>query len=533
MTNRTSRSAKALLCFLFLIPLIAFGQQVDIVIRNGRIVNGTGNSWFYADLAIRGQCIVAIGKNLKVEAAKTIDATGMVVAPGFIDVHTHIEDDERLNPTADNFIYDGVTTVITGNCGLSVVDVGDYLAMIDSLKTSVNVAVLVGHNNIREAVMGKANRAPSPIELDSMRSLVSDAMRDGAVGFSTGLIYVPGVYAQTNELVELAKVAASSGGVYATHMRNESDKVDSAIREALLIGREANIPVEISHLKIGGQPAAGKAGSLLKLISGARQQGIDVTIDQYPYTASSTSLSSIIPEAILADGIDSARSRLSIPAIRHSAIQTMLKSLKKRGLSHYSYAVVANYETDSSLNGKSIEAINKGFGRKHTATAEAATIIDMYLEGGASMVFHGMWEQDVKTIMRYPFNMFASDASIRVFGKGVPHPRGYGTNSRILGKYVREQHVLSLEEAIRRMTSLPATKFHLAGRGLLLDGMFADVVVLDPATVADVSTYTKPHAYSKGFSTVIVNGKIVVENGQHTGKRPGSSIRRDAGTDCR
>jgi N-acyl-D-amino-acid deacylase len=525
MTDKTLVLFKTLLCIVLCLPKFGYAQQVDIIIRNGKIINGTGNSWFYADLAIKDDRIIAIGKNLRQQASKTIDATGMVVSPGFIDVHTHIEDDERLNPTADNFIYDGVTTVITGNCGLSVVDIGGYLRMIDSLKLSVNVASLVGHNNIREAVMGKANRVPTQVELDSMRSLVAAAMKDGAEGFSTGLIYVPGIYAQTNELVELAKIAAANGGVYATHMRNESDKVDSAIAEALLIGREANLPVEISHLKVGGQPAAGRAATLLKLISAARKEGIDVTIDQYPYTASSTSLSSIIPESILADGIDSAKARLSIPAVRQAAIRTMLTSLQKRGLKHYSYAVVANYENDSTLNGKSIEAINNGMGRKHSAVAEAGTIIDMYLQGGATMVFHGMWEQDVKTIMQYPYNMFASDASIRIFGKGVPHPRGYGTNARILGRYVREQRLFSLEEAIRRMTSLPAMKFHLKNRGLLLEGMYADIVLFDPATVSDLSTYTKPHAYSKGFNTVIVNGQIVVENSKHTGARPGKALR--------
>jgi N-acyl-D-amino-acid deacylase len=526
MIDRTRTLFNSILLFLFVVPAIALAQDADLIIRNGKIINGTGNSWYYGDVAVKGDRILAIGKNLKLSATQTIDATGLIIAPGFIDVHTHIEDDERLNPTADNFIYDGVTTVVTGNCGLSAVSIGGYLDMIDSLKTSVNVAALVGHNDIREFVMGKANRAPTNEELEKMKWLVDSAMRDGAVGFSTGLIYVPGVYAQTNEIIALAKVAATYGGVYATHMRNESDKVDSAIKEALTVGREAGIPVEISHFKIGGQPAAGKAASILQLVRNARKQGIEVTIDQYPYTASSTSLSSLIPEAVLADGKDSAIVRLSDASTRKAAIKTMLASLKKRGLAHYSYAVVAYYETDTTLNGLSIEAINKRLGKKHTMESEAGTIIDMYMNGGASMVFHGMWEQDIKTIMQYPFNMFASDASIRIFGKGVPHPRGYGTNARVLGKYVRDQKLLSLEEAIRRMTSLPATKFHLSDRGFLLEGMYADIVVFNPDTVRDLSTYTKPHAYSTGFSAVIVNGKLVLENGKHLGVRAGRAVRR-------
>ncbi|HSB94358.1 MAG TPA: D-aminoacylase [Flavitalea sp.] len=516
------------LIFLLLVvwPKLAVTQHADLLIRNGKIINGTGNSWFYGDIAVKGDRILAIGRNIQLSSTDTIDANGLVIAPGFIDVHTHIEDDERLNPTADNFIHDGVTTVITGNCGLSAVSIGDYLDMIDSLKVSVNVAALVGHNDIRESVMGKANRAPTPAELDQMKLLVDSAMRSGAVGFSTGLIYVPGVYAQTNEIIALAKVAAAYGGVYATHMRNESDKINAAIDEALTVGREAGIPVEISHFKIGGQAAAGNAAGILDLVKKARNNGIEVTIDQYPYTASSTSLSSLIPEEFLADGKDSAIARLSNGNIRKAAIKTMINSLTKRGLKHYSYAVVAYYETDTTLNGLSIESINQRRGKKHTMESEAGTIIDMYINGGASMVFHGMWEQDIKTIMKYPYNMFASDASIRVFGKGVPHPRGYGTNARVLAKYVREQKVLSLEEAIRRMTSLPATKFQLNGRGVLLEGMYADIVVFDPNTVTDLSTYAKPHAYSTGFKAVIVNGKPVLEDGKHLGTRSGRALRK-------
>lgn len=496
----------------------------DLVIKNGKIIDGTGNSWFYADIAIKNGSIMEIGKLDSVFAARTIDAKGLIVAPGFIDVHTHIEGDEVKNPTADNFIYDGVTTVVTGNCGASRVNIGQYLAMIDSLRTSINVATLIGHNDVRRAVMGNANRLPQEKELQQMEALVADAMRQGAVGLSTGLIYIPGTYSKTDEIVRLAKVAAKWHGVYASHMRNEGDSVTQAIEEALHIGRAANLPVEISHFKLSGQQNWGRSKETVALIEKARNEGIEVTIDQYPYTASSTGLSTLIPDEIMADGNDSVKARLSRPEVQKYVIDYMLKKLKQRKLNHYSYAVVAFYRADTTLNGKSIEEINKLKGRKHKAKEEAATVIEMMLNGGASMVFHGMSEEDIRYIMKYPYNMFASDASIRVFGQGAPHPRGYGTNARVLSRYVREQKVISLEEAIRRMTSLPAQKFQLYDRGLLRKGMAADIVVFDEKAVHDASTFDKPHQYAEGFRYVIVNGKVTVDNGKHTGTRAGKAL---------
>ena len=263
------------------------------------------------------------------------------------------------------------------------------------------------------------------------------------------------------------------------------------------------------------------------MIMDARKAGMDVTIDQYPYTASSTSLSTLIPDWILADGSDSVKARLSRPEVQKEVEKYMLSRLRKRGLKHFSYPVVASYRADSSYNGKSIEAVNLMKGRKHKASEEVKTVIDMMMEGGASMVFHGMGDEDVERIMRYPFNMFASDASIRVYNQGVPHPRGYGTNARILGRYVREKQVFSLEEAIRRMTSLPATKFQLKDRGLLKEGMAADIVIFDPETVIDASTYEQPHQFSKGFQYVLVNGQVTIDNGVHIGTRAGIAIKKD------
>ncbi len=512
------------LFYVLFFPAIASAQDCDLLIINGKIIDGTGNSWYYGNIAIKDGKIIKIGRDVNLSAKKTIDAKGLIVAPGFIDVHTHLEGDEKNDPNATNFILDGVTTCVTGNCGSSNIDIGKYLKWIDSLKLSINVATLIGHNDVRKAVMGRANRDATPDEMKQMDDIVDKAMRDGAVGLSTGLIYIPGTYTKTPEIVELAKIAAGYNGLYASHMRDEGDSVVFAINEALTIGREAKIPVEISHFKLSGQQNLGRSKETVPMIEAARKEGIEVTIDQYPYTASSTSISTLIPDEILADGQDSIKARLQRPETKKYVMNSMLARLKKRKLKHFSYAVVAYYSPDTTYNGKSIEQINLMKGRKHKRKAEAETIVDIMMNGGASAVFHGMSEEDIKRIMQYPFNMFASDATIRTFGFGMPHPRGYGTNARVLAKYVRDEKIISLEEAIRRMTSLPAQKFQLKDRGLLREGYAADIVIFDEKEVQDVSTYDKPHAYSKGFHFVIVNGVLTVDNEKHLGVRAGVAL---------
>lgn len=516
---------KALIISLAFLPLTLFAQPpCDILIVNGKIIDGTGNNWYYGNIAIKDGKIIAIGKVYYFNAARFIDARGMIVAPGFIDVHTHLEGDEAKDPNATNFILDGVTTCVTGNCGSSNTDIGKYLRWVDSLKLSINVASLIGHNDIRKAVMGRANRDATADEMKRMEDITEKAMKDGAVGLSTGLIYIPGTYTKTPEIVALAKIASKYNGVYATHMRDEGDSVTYAIEEALTIGREAYIPVEISHFKLSGQHNWGRSKVTVPMIEKARKEGIEVTIDQYPYTASSTSISTLIPDEILADGQDSIKARLQRPEVKKYVVKSILERLKKRKLKHLSYAVIAYFAPDTTYNGKSIEQINLMKGRKHKAKYEAETVIDIMMAGGASAVFHGMSEEDIKRIMQYPFNMFASDATIRVLNAGMPHPRGYGTNARVLSKYVREEKVISLEEAIRRMTSLPAQKFQLKDRGLLKEGMAADIIIFDENEVKDVSTFEKPHAYSKGFHFVIVNGVLTVNYEKHLGVRAGKAL---------
>ncbi|MFI5160597.1 MAG: amidohydrolase family protein [Sphingobacteriales bacterium] len=509
------------LFLLLILPTLLFAQQhYDIILKNGKIIDGAGNPWFYGDVGIVKDKIISIGELSKAKADKIIDATGLIIAPGFIDVHTHIEGDEKKTPTADNFIYDGVTTVITGNCGSSNVDLKKYFKFLDSIKLSINVGSLIGHNDVRREVLGEAAVDPTPAQLKRMQNIVEQAMRDGAMGFSTGLIYTPGLYSKTPEVVALAKAAAKYHGVYTSHMRNESDKIFDAIAEAIDVGRQANMPVEISHFKVG-LPNWGKSDQMIAMIEKARAEGLDVTVDQYPYTASSTTLNVLLPDWLHDGGRDSVIKRLNNPVTHQKVVDEMIKDMQRRGRQHFDYAVVAHCDGDPSLNGKNIMEINIAKGRESTIPNEIETILDITKIGSASMVFHGMNEADVENIMKYPLTAIISDSGIREFGVGVPHPRGYGSNARVLAMYVRDKHLITLEDAVRKMTSLPAQKFHLTGRGLLQPGMYADIVVFDANTVQDRSTFEHPHAYSTGFKYILVNGKLTVDNFKHLGTRNG------------
>jgi N-acyl-D-amino-acid deacylase len=509
-----------LLSFMMVTNLV-LGQDLDVVIINGKLIDGTGNPWRYADVGIKDGKIHSVGNLKNVPAKQVIDASNLVIAPGFIDVHTHIEGNDLKVPTASNFIMDGVTTVVTGNCGSSNTDIGRYIRQLDSVRTSINVATLIGHNSVRRAVMGDSQRDPSADEQKKMEDLVEQAMKNGAVGLSTGLIYIPGTFSKTPEVIGLAKAASRYGGVYASHIRDEGDEVTEAIEEAVNIGRQANIPVEISHFKVTYKPNWGKSKTTIDQVERARREGIDVTIDQYPYIASSTNLNTTLPTWVFSGGRDSVVWRLKDPETRKKIKGEMVGILKSKKLKSYSYAVVARYAADTTLNGKNISEINLLKGRKTKPDQEAETILEMVEAGGAQMVFFSMNEEDLRRIMQYPHNMFASDAGIARFGSGVPHPRAYGTNSRVLSTYVRDFKILTLEEAVRRMSSLPAQKFNLRDRGQVREGMAADILVFDPAAVSDKSTFSSPHAYSEGFRYVIINGKVTADNGRHTGERNG------------
>lgn len=516
-----------LFLLLILLPSLSWGQKkMDILITNARIIDGSGNPWYRGEVGIRKGKIYAVGDLSGYRAKRTIDAGGLVVAPGFIDVHAHIEGSVLKRPAAANFIYDGVTSLVTGNCGSSRTDLAGFFKELEAAGPSINVASLVGHNSVRRTVMGEDNRAPTPAEMQAMKDLINQAMEDGAVGFSTGLIYVPGTYSQQSEVVALARQAARHGGVYASHIRNEANEIESAIEEAVTIGKEANMPVQISHFKLGSKTMWGKSTMTVGMIEQYREQGIDVTVDQYPYPASSTTLAVTIPSWALGGGNDSLVMRLQDSETKARIVADMKADLQKRGFADYQYAAISNCPWEESYNGKRIPEVCTMMGRDQDLDTQIETILEMVSKGPRiQMVFHTMSEDDVAYIMRYPYTLIASDAGITEKGAGMPHPRAYGTNSRVLGRYVREKGNLRLEEAIRKMTSLPAQRFQLHDRGLLRPGMAADVVIFDPERVSDEATFAAPHAYASGFSYVIVNGQIVVEGGKHLGTKAGQVLR--------
>ena len=500
----------------------------DLLIRNARVVDGTGNPWYRADVAVSGGKIAAVGDLSSASATRSLDARGRVIAPGFIDVHTHVEGGIEKVPGAENYVTDGVTTVVTGNCGGSEEKLGEWFVQLEKLGIGLNLASLVGHNTVRNAVMGRANRPATAEEITRMQELVEQNMRNGAVGFSTGLIYIPGAYSNTDEVVALAKAASKHGGVYASHMRDEGAKVLEAIAEAVRVGREAGMRVQLSHFKIDNRRLWGSSDKSIALVEKSRREGVDVVADQYPYDRSSTGLGITLPSWALADGADKVKERLADKTTRARIATEMERIVKQLGHKDYSYAVVASASFDRSLEGKSISEINRLKGRRKKLADEIQTILDLVSQGSPQMVYHSMGDKDVERIMRYPNTAVASDGGVREFGVGVPHPRSYGTNARVLAEYVRQRGVLTLEDAIRRMTSLPARTFGFRDRGLVREGYWADLVMFDPERVQDKATFQQPHQYSEGFDLVLVNGAPVVEEGKVTGARPGRILRHRA-----
>ncbi|MEI6077491.1 MAG: D-aminoacylase [Verrucomicrobiota bacterium] len=513
------------IALLLTLPLLAGAATYDLLIRHGLVVDGTGNPGFHADVAVQGGRIAAIGK-ITGTARKEIEAAGLVVAPGFIDVHTHADDVAEF-PAAENFLRMGVTTLVVGNCGGSALDVKQLFRGLEKQKVSVNVATLVGHNTVRERAMGGVfDRKPTPAELEQMKALVRQAMQDGAVGLSTGLIYRPGTFSDTDEVVELAKVIAPFDGIYTSHMRHEDWRIDSALDEVFQVARVAGVRAEVSHIKLTGEKSWGQAARILGRLEAARAEGLDITQDEYAYTASSTLLAQLIPDYAFDGGRKKFQTLCADPPEKARLAADIKQRLRNRGGTNFAYAVIAHYAHDPSLDGLNIVEAARKLHQADTLEAQVETILEIEQHGGGTGVFHGMNEEDMQRFMQHPNTMFASDSGSREFGKTMPHPRGYGNNARILGHYVRELKVLRLEDAIRKMTSLPAETFHLANRGQLQAGRAADITIFNPATVQSSSTYSDPHHYAEGIPFVLVNGVSVIQDSQHTGARPGQALRR-------
>jgi N-acyl-D-amino-acid deacylase len=505
------------------VPL-GWAEDFDLIIRHGRVVDGTGNPSFLADVAVRDGHIARVGR-VDGTAKTEIDATGLIVAPGFIDVHTHA-DEVADQPLAENFLRMGVTSLVVGNCGGSALDVGKFFREVEHNKVSLNVATLIGHNTVRQEAMGGSfDRAPTADEMAKMKSLVDRAMQDGAVGLSTGLIYLPGTFSKTDEIVEVAKAVTPYGGIYASHMRHEDARIYASLDEVFQIAREAHLRAEVSHLKLSGENAWGQADKVLAYIEAARASGLDITQDQYAYTASSTTMRQLIPDDAFNGGHEHFLAVIADPAQKADLVARMKKNIMTRGRQDYAYAVVASFRHDASINGLNILEAAKKLKGSDSLDAQIEVILDLEKNGSAAGVFHGMNEEDLQKFMQHPNTMVASDSGLREFGKDVPHPRGYGNNARVLGRYVRDLKVLRLEDAVRKMTSLPATTYRFTGRGEVREGYWADLVVFNPDKIGDPSTYADPHHYAVGLPHVLVNGVPVILNGEHTGAKPGMACR--------
>ncbi len=495
----------------------------DLLLRNGRIVDGTGTPWYRGDVAVQGDAIALIAPAIDAPATRAIDVGGRVIAPGFIDVHTHARRGIFEVPTAPNYVRQGVTTIFEGPDGSSPLPIAEFLQKLDALQKSVNIGTFVGQGSIRSAVIGNVNRQATPAEVEKMKALVEQGMREGAFGLSTGLFYVPGTFTPTEEVVALARVAARFGGIHKSHQRDDAAKVLDSVRETIEIGEKGGLPTQVTHHKVVGRGNWGRASDTLRLIDEARMRGVDVTSDQYPYTASSTSIqAALLPAWALEGGREAISARLTDPATRAKMKAGAVAMIRdERGGGDPKNVQLASCGFDAALAGRTLADVTRQRGMEPTIENAAEATLWIVERGGCQGIFHAMSDEDVQRILRHPATMIASDGEVPIFGRASPHPRSYGTFARVLAVYVREKKTVALEEAVRKMTSFPSARVGLADRGILRPGMKADITVFDPSTVRDTATFERPHQYADGFTQVVVNGQVVFESGDMTGARPG------------
>jgi N-acyl-D-amino-acid deacylase len=526
----------AWLALAVLLPATAAAQDnlparpFTYLLRNGTIIDGTGAPAFRGDVAITGDRIARVSTVPldPAQAQHVIDATGLVIAPGFIDSHAHVED-LATHPLAENFLRQGVTTVWYAPDGAMPWPLAPAMQRLEQVRHAPNIAFFAGHNTIRREVMGSANRAPTAEELERMKAMVAQAMEEGAIGLSTGLRYVPGIYSETEEVIALAQVAARYGGFYSSHIRDEAAGSLASVREVVRIAEEAGLPGQVSHHKLMGQPQWGQSVQTLAIIDSARARGVDITLDQYPYDATSTQTSVLFPAWSLSGGNDSLRVRLADPVQRARIIEGMRQTiLEERGGGDLSRIRIARYARNPSWNGRTFADIAAERGRTPDLDFAIELGIEIQTNGGAGGVWHVVDEADVRRIMVHPWTMISSDGGILIPGVGHPHPRGNGAFARVLGRYVRDENVLTLEEAVRKMTSLPAWRMKDDSRGRLAEGLMADLAIFDADRIIDRATYEDPHQYAEGVVHVFVAGEPVLRDGELTGARPGRVLRRAA-----
>ena len=502
----------------------------DVAILGARIVDGTGNPWYRGDVYLKGDTIALIDLGRRaLPATRRIEGGGLILAPGFIDIHTHARRTILEIPTAENYVRQGVTTLIEGPDGSSPIPLRPYLEKVAAMGTSVNFGSFIGQGSIRGEVVGPDDRKATPAEIDRMLELVRQGMWDGAFGLSTGLFYVPGMFTPTEEVTALAGAAGEMGGIHISHMRNEATDVLKSVTETIAIGQDGGLPTQVTHHKIIGKGNWGASTQTLALLAAARARGVDATVDQYPYTASSTGINALLPPWAQDGGREATLVRLKDPSTRARIKAIIVDNIKfDRGGGDPKNIQIASAGFDPSLAGKNLAQITAARGVEVTIENAADTALDIIEKGGASAIFHAIAEDDLVRIMKDPNSMVGSDGEVIKFGVAAPHPRGYGTFARVLGRYVRELKVLSLQDAVRKMTSFPAQRLGLFDRGLVRPGMKADLVLFDENEIGDKATFESPHQYAVGVKCVLVGGEVVFDGKAMTTARPGKILKGPA-----